>query len=483
MRPNGETLAASLQGVAQGTTSTVIAILSLLAVAVLIYGFGRAVAMNRRIQIVVNDLVAPSGSAELAEAAMVSSLLRQCVERHINDQRRQIDRVGKEILAPASRELEPLLDKGTVEHVQRVARNSIETLSAALRAVAPETADRFLGLFSAILPPPHGLSVTVVLLQRGTVKAPRLGAAVEVVGLDMRPVASAVFWESPAALPLQSSAQDGPTERVLALIEPLARWIAVRLVVTLMVSAKHGATSEARQALRLLLAGGLFLAAMRDFPAHALVFGEQASDELRHARDLVPDMPVLVETLAGVRERMGWTRQLAGDSSGALDDFRSAAGLWQEAEKKARKGTSGINQERLPRLLDRRLKAQLETDDPALQKAVLAELDSLTSPVALAKDCNFLYNRSCLYAQASRADPHGGHEQRALRWLGLAIICNRSFGDYSTHDPVLAPIRAHIAPFITCLLSMVPQGNAQFGGADAEALIEQAIDRAEIDGG
>src|SRR3954447_1889199 len=102
-----------LQGVAESTTSTVIAILSLLAVALLIYGFGRAVLINRRPQIVVTDLVAPSGSAELAEAAMLSPLLRQCVERHINDQRKQIARVGKEILAPASRELEPQLDKGT----------------------------------------------------------------------------------------------------------------------------------------------------------------------------------------------------------------------------------------------------------------------------------------------------------------------------------------------------------------------------------
>jgi hypothetical protein len=475
-------LAAGLQGIAEGTTSTVIAILSLLAVAVLIYGFGRAVAINRRTQIVVNDLVAPSGSAELTEAAMLSSLLRQCVERHIVDQREQIDRVGKRILAPASRELEPLLNQGTVEHIQRAANNSIEALSAALRAVAPETADRFLGLFSVILPPSRGLSVTVVLLQRGTVSAPRLGAAVEVVGLDMRPQASAVLWENPATLPPQSSAQDCTTERILALLEPLARWIAVRLVVTLMVSAKHGASSRARQALRLLLAGGLFLAAMHDFPAHALSFGEQASDELGQARKLVPDMPLPVETLAGVRERMGWARQLAGDSLGALKEFRSAANLWEEAEKIARNDTSRAIQGKLPRLLDRRLKAQLETDEPARQKAALAGLDSLTSPVELANDCNFLYNRSCLYAQASRVDPRRGYQERALHWLGLAVLCNPNHADNSMEDPALAPIRGSIAPFITCLLNLIPQGDTLYSGADAETLVEHAIVRAATDG-
>jgi hypothetical protein len=475
-------LASSLQGAAEGTTSTVIAILSLLAVAVLIYGFGRAVVINRRIQIVVNDLVAPSGSAGLAEAAMLSSLLRQCVQRNIKDLRDQIGKIGTDILIPASRELEPQLDEGSVEHIQRAADSSIEVLSAALRAVAPGTADRFLGLFSAILPPPRGLSVTVLLLQRGTVNAPRLGTAVEVVGLDMRPLASTVFWENPDTLLLQSSAQDLTTERILALLEPLARWIAVRLVVTLMVSAKRGATSRARRALRLLLAGGLFLAAMREFPAHALAFGEQACDELGRARDLVPDIPLPVETLAGVLERAGWARQHAGDSLGALKDFRSAADLWEEAEKSARKDTSRANQGKLAGLVDRRLQAQLETDNPALQKAALAELDTLTSPVELANDCNFLYNRSCLFAQASRADPHGGYEQRALRWLGLAIVCMPSRADYSMQDPALASIREIIAPFITCLLGLIPQSDVQCSGANVEAFVEQAIGHVIING-
>ena len=142
--------AGGLQGIAESTTSVVIAVLSLLAVAVLIYGFVRAIMLNRQTQIIVADLVAPSGSSDLTEATMLSSLLRQCVERHVNNQRKQITRIGKTILAPASEDLEPQLEKGAVEHVQRVANDSIATLSAALRAVAPDTADRFLGLFSAI---------------------------------------------------------------------------------------------------------------------------------------------------------------------------------------------------------------------------------------------------------------------------------------------------------------------------------------------
>ena len=466
--------AGGLQGVAAGATSAVIALLSLLAVAVLIYGFVRAIVINRRTQIVVADLVAPS-SSELAQATMLSSLLRQCVERHVNDQQKQITRIGKTVLTPASRELEPQLEERAVERIQNAASDSIATLSAALRAVGPETADRFLGLFSAILPPPRGLSVSVVLLQRGSDAAPRLGAAVEVVGLDRHPLASTVFWEAPTTSPPHSSAQDGVSERLLCLFEPLARWIAVRLVVTLMVSARRNVTSHARQALRRLLAGGLFLAAMRDFPAHALAFGEQACNELDEARHLMPDMPLPVETLAGVRERMGWARQLSGNSLGSFDDFRSAVDLWEKAEGLTRKDTSKANKTKLVTILDRRLKAQLETDEPALHRIALAELESLILPAELRSNCGFLYNRSCLYAQANRVNPCADYQQRALHWLGLAVVCDPGLADYAPQDPVLASVYEKIHSFLDCLHRLMSQDNAQHDEVNAETFIAEAI--------
>ncbi len=65
----------SLRGLADNTTSTVIALLLLMAVMVLGYGLVRAIVMNRRPQIIVADLVAPPGSEELAEAVMLSSVV------------------------------------------------------------------------------------------------------------------------------------------------------------------------------------------------------------------------------------------------------------------------------------------------------------------------------------------------------------------------------------------------------------------------
>jgi hypothetical protein len=275
------------------------------------------------------------------------------------------------------------------------------------------------------------------------------------------------------------------------LLEPLARWIAVRLVVMLMVSAKRGTTSDTRQALRLLLAGGLFLQAMGDFPAYAVAFGEQACDELGQVQDrnLMPDVPLPVETLAGVRERMGWARHRAGDAPGALNDFRAAADLWEKAadlwekaEKMVREDTSGLNQERLTIARDRKLQAKLETDDPARQRAALAELAKLdTNPGILKNNDFFLFNRACLYAQASRVEPRGGYQRQALYWLGLAILRNPSLRNDATKDPALAPIHESITPFLEHLLSLTPPGNSQRDGEDAEAIVKRAMGQVAAD--
>src|SRR6266567_2318257 len=88
-----------LRDVADNATSAVIALLSLAAVVVLGYRLIRAVLMNRRAQIVVADLAVPSGSTDMAEVILLSSAVRRCVERHVNDQREQTARgLGKDRL-------------------------------------------------------------------------------------------------------------------------------------------------------------------------------------------------------------------------------------------------------------------------------------------------------------------------------------------------------------------------------------------------
>jgi hypothetical protein len=472
-----------LHNIASNTTSIAIALLSLLAIAVLIYGFARAIVMNRRIQVVVTDLMTPAGSEELAGSTKLSPILRQYVKRDTQDQKERVAGVGKSILLSASPDLEPQLHEGAVENIQQTADDSIAAVSAALQAVTPENANRFLGLFSVLLPPPRGLRVTVTLLERGNNMTPRLGAAVDVGRLDGKSIASTTFWEGTLTADQSDTRQLAHTERILALLEPVSMWIAVRLVVSLLVSPRYRTTSSKSKGLRRLLAGGLFLAAMREFPTHALAFGDQACAELEQASAQMPGILLPLTTLAGVHERMGWARRADGQPQQASKDFGTAVRLWKKAQDLTLNDSA-----KLAELKDRRLKAQLASDQPRLRASALAELAELDLPSAPSpqKDNRvWLYNRSCLYAQASRADPGGGNQQKALRWLGLALIgdLESNLWEYAANeDPELAAIREIVKTFLANLQNLIPEYAAQVNDMDAEIIIANAITVTSIDG-
>jgi hypothetical protein len=475
------TSAIGLREEADSATSAAVALLTLFACAALVYGLLHALVLNRRIQVVVTDLAVPGDPAEFAGVSALSSVARQQVEHDIHDQYEQVQRISKTILSAAPPELKPQFNHDAIMHVRRDANDSIATLSAALRAVVPGKADPLATLFSAVLPPPRGLLVTIMLLHRGTELTPRLGAAVDIVSLDRRPVASTMFWEAELTPQRATTDQPGTNERVLALLEPVARWIAVRLVVSLMVSPRRRATSRMRQGLRRLLAGGLFLAAMRDFADHALAFGDQACIELEEACQRMPEMTLPITTLAGVNERMGSAYQRVAKPEMASERFQKAVRLWKQAENLIPDLTDEEDEGRVPILVDRRLKAQLQTDEPSVVAAALddvATLDSRSVPAALLGNGVWLYNRSCLYAQASRAKPDSGYQKLSLRWLGLALLRNpnpRSWAYATRDDPELAPIRESLRPFLACLKGISPQDSTRISQADAETLVSRAL--------
>jgi hypothetical protein len=320
----------------------------------------------------------------------------------------------------------------------------------------------------------------MALIQRGTAAEGQLGTSVEIVRLDGRPLASAIFWESPYGLPATSTAQLTSTERILSLLEPVTRWIAVRLVLTLMVYPHRHVTRQTRRGLQQLLAGGLFLQAMRDFPDQALTLGEQARTELEQARLLLPQIPLPVTTLAGVYERMGLAQQKASKPAAAWDNFRVAAELWQDAENATCGDTEEAKAE-FARLLDRKLKAQLQSGDSTLCKEALTALSSITTPPALLTDRVWLYNRACLYAQASRANPGADYQKQALFWLGSALVLyhdSRTWEYAAQGDPELEPIRSAIRPFLTQLRDLLPSDLDQSKRTDIESLVERAISHA-----
>jgi hypothetical protein len=477
MQPRSDLgLATELRSVADSATSAAVAVLSVIAVVVLAYAMARAIVRNRRPQIVVADIACSEGE-DLVEASALSQVVRRRIWGQINDQRSQVERIGRSILLPASRELDIRLRE--VERIQHAATDSVSAVLSTLRAVAPESADRFINVFAPILPPPRGISVNVMLIRRGTATAPRLGASAELNMLDGRLLSSAVFWEPFSAAGPQAD-QAGVTERVLALLEPVARWVAVHLVLTLMVSSRRRIPRKTQQGLRRLLAGGLFLQAMRDFfPDHAPAFGEEALTELEQACLLLPQTPLAVTTLAGVHERIGWARRGAGQPEQALDAFRAAVRTWRDAERltgasAAANGTSrGV-------VVERRLKAQLASGDAVLSAAALAELRSDLVLAVHLPGRGWRYNRACLYAQAYRADPLSEYLELALKWLGLALLHERDsslWEDARQRDPELTPVREALGPFLLDLRNVIPTAPDTMSETHAEELVSQVLRR------
>jgi hypothetical protein len=468
-------LATGLRSVADNATSVAVAVLSVIAVVVLAYALGRAIVRNRRPQIVVTD-VASSEGRELAEAPALSQVVRRYVRGQIDDQRSQVARIGRSILLPASRALDIRLSE--VERIQHAATDSVSAVLSTLRAVAPESADRFINVFALILPPPRGISVNVTVIRRGTAAAPRLGASAELSMLDGRLLSSAVFWEP---VPVAVAMEEGSAaERVLALLEPVTRWVAVHLVLTLMVSPRRRIPRKTQQGLRRLLAGGLFLQAMRDFfPDHAAAFGEEALTELEHACLLLPRTPLAVTTLAGVHERIGWAQRGSGQPERALDAFRTAVRTWRDAERLTA-ATAAADDVSRALVAERRLKAQLASGDAVLSAAALAELRSDSLLAAHPAGRAWRYNRACLYAQAYQADPLTEYLELALKWLGLALLLEMDstlWEDARQRDPELTPVREALGPFLLDLRTVIPAAPDTMSESDAEELVSRVLRR------
>jgi hypothetical protein len=270
---------------------------------------------------------------------------------------------------------------------------------------------------------------------------------------------------------------------VLALLEPVTRWVAVHLVLTLMVSPRRRMPRPTQQGLRRLLAGGLFLQAMRDyFPDHAPAFGEEALTELEQACLLLPQLPLAVTTLAGVHERIGWAQRGAGEPEQALDAFRAAVRTWRDAERLTGASATADGASRAL-VTERRLKAQLASGDAVLSGAALTELRSDSVLAVDPAGRAWRYNRACLYAQAYLADPHSEYLELALKWLGLALLHEADstlWEDARQRDPELAPVREALGPFLLDLRNVLPADPVAMSESDAEELLSRVLERHKL---
>lgn len=461
---------AEFKELADAVTQGALALLTVAAALVVVLGIVSAVRTRRREQVVIDDigeLDLPDGTAK---AASLSPWLRQRVRAALARQRLDADHLVKVVLQHdvALHRVPVRMDfDDAVSAISSAADDALATLTRGLNALVPEQAGGFVGAVQALLPRRRGFRILIRPLWRGHPDAPRLGLSVEVALLDGPPVATTTFWEHDGV----ALGEGNPQERLVALIEPTAWWIALRLLTNRLVIRRRGyqrpVPASVRLGLRQLFAGGLARTAMEDFREYAEPFGEDASDELERAIVCLADYHRPSETLAGVQEELGRVRQRAGRVDDARKNFARALAGWRRAEADMGRYRQEA-QEDVERLRVRRLKAQLLHDGPGVRAEV--ERDLSDRPLARAGNLYTLYNAACLYAALG-----GDHLGTAADLIGRALLVapDRNVRAYAVRDEELAPV-PDLAAYLDHLATLRPNGGGPLTGDEAGALTAAA---------
>jgi len=294
-----------------------------------------------------------------------------------------------------------------------------------------------------------------------------LSAALHAFGTargDGTPIAATTLWEPPSfgPAPAAGPAQSGQ-ERLIALIEPAARWIALRLVAIRLrtrparsLSDRRGLwragaarlrhqrllaprrTRATRLGLQRLLAAALTLTAIRPYPEHTLAFGAEALDDVDEIGTSLDRYHRPSAIRAAVLEEIGFAYRAEEDERSAAKarrSFLAAARSWREAERlvaqnpgaNAAAATDTELSEEHERYRIRGLKCALLSGDRAAIADATVELNE--NPVADSAEMRTLYSIACLYVAAAGAL---GQPYLALAWefLGRALLAATREGEW-----------------------------------------------------
>lgn len=426
--------AAGVTELASAVTTTMIAVLTLVAAMVVVVGLVRALWERRRDHLVIGDVAAltPRLSADEIDVAGLSPLLRQGVLRWLVEDRQNVDWIVKQLLGSDARlgrtPMDTTIEQAT-QTVTAAVKDSLDTLSKGLQAVAPDQAAGLVAAIGSLLPTPRGSLVRAYPLTRGAVGEVRLGLSVELSKLDGTPIAATTFWQ-----PLPGDGARDYQNEMIALLEVAARWIAVRRVaLRLIATPTHrrwtlpsAAHDRQQRGMQRLFAGGLALVAMKEMRQHALAFGEGAVDDLRQAADDLGTYHRPSATLGGVYEQLGFAYRRDAAEPEARRQFLRAAQGWDRAyhllrDNPGRGADGGPPAEfadDLELLRIRRLKCLLLTGDSRRYAEVGAEL---TDRPPLSQAPRTLFSAACLYARAGTV-LDASYLAAAWQMLGRALL-------------------------------------------------------------
>jgi tetratricopeptide (TPR) repeat protein len=405
---------------------------------------------RRRAQVVIENVAAGEGIPQAATSGL-SPQLRQAVSRLLVREKEQGD-ASYAVLTTIKQDIDNGLLR-THGHVQMrtiaaelrsSTEDSLATLTAGIRAVAPSQAEGLVAVLGVLLPSQRGWVVRGYPVLRGAGRDADIGLTLELAQFEHAPDAVATFWtHSDALRKAKTEAAQATAMRSLLyqLLEPAALWIETRLVVRQLAQSKVpmiwrllGLTRRRELAgLQMQLAGQMSLYAAAEHEAFYQGFAEQALIDLAEAARRLPTYFRPHHTAAAVHERLGWGYRRSNDLAKAADEFERAIRRYDTAEERlvAVPGAApGPRDAALERVRVRRAKCRLLSGDRGHLEAALRELAELlpiTGSTALE-----LYNSACLFAVAvscldveelrSTYAPHAWH------LLGRALLADGANG-------------------------------------------------------
>src|ERR1039457_247496 len=268
----------------------IVVILAVLSVLVVAWKAGR------RRQLVVAELVNSTGHSDLDGVTRgLTQLARQRIDSELRvvSERREFlyTALRGDTRGSADSTGRRRRDQKVPAHLQQRLDDHLDQLLTAAREVAPAQAQAAVHFITVLVSMPRGLLVSGILQCRGSA-GPRWGVSFDVLRIDgNRSVASQTFWE-PIAQPVASGHQeqaqpdrrpadaDMTHERILALLAPVGRWVAIQLVIQ---STFPGGARGREMGLDRLLSGMLYSQSADGSPGFGAVFRRLALADLRDA--------------------------------------------------------------------------------------------------------------------------------------------------------------------------------------------------------
>ena len=495
----------NLASTASTVTKTMIAVLTLVAVVLVVVGLVRAWKGRRRAQVVIEDVASVEGIPVSASAGL-SPQLRQAVrlalvQETLNASYSVLNTLEQDIRGGLLLAHGRIRMKTIAAGLRSRTEDSLATLAVGLQAVAPKQADGLLAALGAALPAQRGWVVHSYPVFRGAGPNADIGIVLEIAQLGNPPDAVTTFWTY--SDDLRSATTDAAYAAAMRallylLLPPAAAWIATRL------ASRQLAQSDVPMrwrvlagrkldqelvGLRMQLAGQMSLYAIQKQKDFDRGFAGQALSDLAEAARLLPEYYRPFSTQAAVHERLGWSYRRSGDAQQAATEFVQAVRNYDEAAHALSALVASDPAERagaLQRVDVRRTKCRLLSRDPAyliVAQQELIELSRATWSTTLE-----LYNAACLFAVAmacSELLPHdrSAYGGRAWHLLGCALLADGAKGPwgYVMTDIELDAMAPEQRSRFTNELKTRHPSQTPLGGERARQVVDKAMTAIGLD--